>query len=42
MGEDHATDPTKAMVHALLKMLKTEPEDPESPPKQIVKSLHEK
>ena len=28
VGEDHATDPTKAMVHALLKTLKTEPEEP--------------
>ena len=28
VGEDHATDPTKAMVHALLKTLKTEPEGP--------------
>ena len=28
VGEDHAADPTKAMVHALLKTLKTEPEEP--------------
>ena len=28
VGEDHATDPTKAMVHALLKTMKTEPEEP--------------
>ena len=28
VGEDHATDPTKAMVHTLLKTLKTEPEEP--------------
>ena len=28
VGEDHATGPTKAMVHALLKTLKTEPEEP--------------
>ena len=28
VGEGHATDPTKAMVHALLKILKTEPEEP--------------
>ena len=27
VGEDSATDPTKAMVHALLKTMKTEPEE---------------
>ena len=27
VGEDSATDPTKAMVHALLKSMKTEPEE---------------
>ena len=29
VGEDSATDPTKAMVHALLKSMKTEPEEEE-------------
>ena len=28
VGEDQAADPTKAMVHALVKTLKTEPEEP--------------
>ena len=28
VGEDRAAEPTKAMVHALLKTLKTEPEEP--------------
>ena len=28
MGEDRATDPTKALVHALVKKLKEEPEEP--------------
>ena len=28
MGEDRATDPTKALVHALVKKLKEEPEQP--------------
>ena len=29
VGEDHATDPTKAIVHALVKTLKEEPEEEE-------------
>ena len=28
VGEDRATDPTKALVHALVKKLKEEPEEP--------------